>query len=165
MASSDRSETAKRPPQCTSLSYDHYNLSSEYHKKWRFCVENRSGGHTHIHVPVHPDSRKYLLFPYEGKPNQSKHSIYSPGLYCSKYLHHQEILVLPYLDDWLVYHPGTCLYIILTHAYKLSSQSVLLYQQVSKLGRMHLRPITTTLSFGVSDKPVYITVSIRQVGP
>ena len=44
MASFDRFQTAKRTPQRTSLSYIHYKFSSEYRKRRRLCIQNRSGG-------------------------------------------------------------------------------------------------------------------------
>ena len=112
----------------------------------------------------------------------------------SFYLHHQEILVLPYLDNWLVHHPDR--QVLLYHhsqlpetqrmegfkinvacTYKLSSQSVLSFQQVSQFmgslkvsgliptGLSTAETITTTLSFCGSDKLVYTTMSIRVVGP
>ena len=69
----------------------------------------------YFHVPIHPSSRKYLRFALENKVSQFQ--VLSFGLNTAPrvftrlghtvtgYLHRQGILVIPYLDDWLIHHP------------------------------------------------------------
>ena len=67
---------------------------------------------------------------------------------------------------------------IIAHACLVSSQRVLSYREVSQfmgslnwasglipLGRLHMRPLTTTLLFTRSDRPVYSPMSIRPFSP
>ena len=147
-----------------------------------------------FHVPIHPDSRKYLCFTFESNVYQFRVLPFvlstAPQVFTHLghivvgYLPRQGISLMPYLDDWLVPHPdnltlppipatifardggfklnlakselepvqdiqvlgltscldlGRALVIlpesrareIVTHAYKLSSQSYMLFQQVS----------------------------------
>ena len=62
----------------------------------------------YFHVPIHPSSRKYLRFAFE---NKVYHSISLSQVFTrlghtvTGYLHLLGILVIPYLDDWLVHHP------------------------------------------------------------
>ena len=69
---------------------------------------------SYFHVLIHPDSRKYLRFAFENKVYQFRVLHFSLNtapqvLTClghkvAAYLHHQGILVIPYLD-WLIHHP------------------------------------------------------------
>ena len=69
----------------------------------------------YFHVLIHPDSRKYLCFalknkvytPVSSTSLRSKHCLSGIclGHTVAAYLHHQGILVIPYLDDWLIHHP------------------------------------------------------------
>ena len=70
---------------------------------------------TYFHVPVYPDSRKYLRYAYKDKVYQfwvlpfglsTAPLVFTHlGYTVAGYLHRQGISVLPYLNDWLVYHP------------------------------------------------------------
>ena len=69
----------------------------------------------YFHVPIHPDSRKYLRFAFENRVYQFE--VLPFGLNTASqvftrlrhtvtgYLHRQGISVIPYLDDWLIHHP------------------------------------------------------------
>ena len=68
----------------------------------------------HFHVPIHPSSRKYLRFAYENRVyqgvlpfglNTAPQVFTRLGHTVAAYLHRQGILVIPYLDDWLIHHP------------------------------------------------------------
>ena len=68
-----------------------------------------------IHVLIHPHSRKYLRFAFKNQVYQFRVLHFSlntaPQVFTclrhrvAAYLHHQGISVIPYLDDWLIYHP------------------------------------------------------------
>ena len=69
----------------------------------------------YFHVLIHPDSRKYLRFAFEKKVyqfrvlpfglNTASKVFTRLGHRVAAYLHHQGISVIPYPDDWLIYHP------------------------------------------------------------
>ena len=69
----------------------------------------------YFHVPIHPSSRKYLRFAFENRVyqfqvlpfglNTAPQVFTRLGHTVTAYLHHQGILVIPYLDDWLFHHP------------------------------------------------------------
>ena len=69
-----------------------------------------------IHILVHPNSKKYLRFAFENKVNQFRVLPFglntAPRVFTrlghtvAAYLHRQGILVIPYLDDWLIHHPN-----------------------------------------------------------
>ena len=69
----------------------------------------------YFHVPIHPDSRKYLRFAFENRVYQFQVLPFSlntaPQIFTrlghtvTAYLHRQGISVIPYLDDWLIHHP------------------------------------------------------------
>ena len=69
----------------------------------------------YFHVPIHPDSRKYLRFAFENRVYQFQVPLFSlntaPQVFTrlghtvTAYLHRQGILVIPYLDGWLIHHP------------------------------------------------------------
>ena len=68
----------------------------------------------YFHVPIHPSSRKYLRFAFENKVYQflvhpfglnTTPQVFTPlGHTVAGYLHCLGILVVPYLDDWLIHH-------------------------------------------------------------
>ena len=113
VASSNRFKMSERSHFCTSFSYVHYKLSSEHRKgDYTFKIDLQDA---YLHVPIHPSSRKYLRFAFENKVYQLR--VLSFGLNTAPqiftrlghtvtgYLHCLGILVIPYLDDWLVHHP------------------------------------------------------------
>ena len=64
----------------------------------------------YFHVLILPGSRKYLRFAFKNKVYQFRvlpfglnTGFYSFGAH--GYLHRLGILVVPYLDDWLIHHP------------------------------------------------------------
>ena len=69
----------------------------------------------YFHVPIHPSSRKYLRFAFENRVyqfqvlpfglNTAPQVFTRLGHTVTAYLHCQGVLVIPYLDDWLVHHP------------------------------------------------------------
>ena len=69
----------------------------------------------YFHVPIHPDSRKYLRFAFENRVyqfqvlpfglNTAPQVFTRLGHTVTAYLHRQGISVIPYLDDWLIHHP------------------------------------------------------------
>ena len=69
----------------------------------------------YFHVPIHPSSRKYLRFAFENRVYQFQVLPFSlntaPQVFTrlghtvTAYLHRQGVLVIPYLEDWLVHHP------------------------------------------------------------
>ena len=69
----------------------------------------------YFHVPIHPSSRKYLRFTFENRVYQFRVLPFglntAPQIFTrlghtvTAYLHRRGILVIPYLDDWLVHHP------------------------------------------------------------
>ena len=69
----------------------------------------------YFHVPIHPSSRKYLRFAFENRVyqfqvlpfglNTAPQIFTRLGHTVTAYLHRQGILVIPYLDDWLIHHP------------------------------------------------------------
>ena len=66
----------------------------------------------YFHVPIHPNSRKYLRFAFENKfqvlpfgLNTGPQVFTRLGHTVTGYLHRQRISVIPYLDDWLIHHP------------------------------------------------------------
>ena len=68
-----------------------------------------------FHVPIHPNSRKYLRFAFENRVyqfqvlpfglNTAPQVFTHLGETVTAYLHRQGILVIPYLDDWLIHYP------------------------------------------------------------
>ena len=71
----------------------------------------------YFHVPIHPDSRKYLRFAFQRKVYQFRELPFglntAPQVFThlghtvAVYLHRQGISVIPYLGDWLIHHPDT----------------------------------------------------------
>ena len=69
----------------------------------------------YFHVPIHPNSRKYLRFAFENRVyqfqvlpfglNTAPQIFTRLGHTVTAYLHRQGISVIPYLDDWLIHHP------------------------------------------------------------
>ena len=69
----------------------------------------------YFHVPIHPSSRKYLrsvfvnrVYQFQVLPfglNTAPQIFTRLGHTVTAYLHRQGILVIPYLDDWLIHHP------------------------------------------------------------
>ena len=69
----------------------------------------------YFHVPIHPNSRKYLGFAFENRVyqfqvlpfglNTAPQVFTRLGHTVTAYLHRQGISVIPYLDDWLIHHP------------------------------------------------------------
>ena len=63
----------------------------------------------YFHVLIHLDSRKYIHFAFENKAylwsNTAPQVFTRLGHTVAVYLHRQGILVIPYLDDWLIHHP------------------------------------------------------------
>ena len=69
----------------------------------------------YFHILIHPSSRKYLRFAFENKEyqfqvlpfglNTAPQVLPRLGHTVTGYLHRQGILVIPYLDDWLIHHP------------------------------------------------------------
>ena len=98
--SCDRFDTAECSPQRKLLRM----FSSEYHKKQRLCIQNRSGGCVLPHTNPFRQQKVSDSF-------ASLHSKHSPKVFTRQghivagYLHHHGISVLPYLDDWLVHQP------------------------------------------------------------
>ena len=84
----------------------------------------------YFHVPIHPSSRKYLRFAFENRVyqfqvlpfglNTAPQVFTRLGHTVTAYLHCQGVLVIPYLDDWLVHHPDR--QILLRHG-RLHSES------------------------------------------
>ena len=115
MASSHRSKNSECSHSCTSFPYVHDKLCAKLRPKRRLRVQNRPAGCRYFHVPIHPSSRKYLRFPFENKVyqfqvlpfglNTAPQDFSRLGHTVTGYLHHQEISVMPYLDDWLIHHP------------------------------------------------------------
>ena len=69
----------------------------------------------YFHLPIHPSSRKYLRFAFKNKVyqfwvlpfglNTAPQVFTRLGHTVAGYLHRLGISVVPYLDDWLIYHP------------------------------------------------------------
>ena len=69
----------------------------------------------YFHVPIHPDSRKYLRFAFENRVyqfqvlpfglNTSPQVFTRLGHTVTAYLHRQGVSVIPYLDDRFIHHP------------------------------------------------------------
>ena len=69
----------------------------------------------YFHVPIYPNSRKYLRFTFENKVYQYRVLPFglntAPQVFTrlwhtvTGYLHRQGISVIPYLNDWLIHHP------------------------------------------------------------
>ena len=69
----------------------------------------------YFHVPIHPNSRKYLRFAFENRVyqfqvlpfglNTAPQVFTRLGHTVTAYLHRQGISVIPYLDDWLIHSP------------------------------------------------------------
>ena len=135
----------------------------------------------------HSSSRKYLRFAFKSKVyqfqvlpfglNTAPPVFTQLGHTVTGYLHRQGISVIPYLDDWLIYHPESEAWEIGACPFHLSSLRVLTYSQLSQLmgslnwasgliplGRLYLRPLQRHFhSLGLT--PVYATASIRPTGP
>ena len=107
-----RPETVKCSPRHPSLLYVYYKLTSDYHKEQRLLVQNRSGGCIlsltdpprqpeipSLHLQEQYQFRVLPLCPYVAPQmfTYLEHTV-------AGYLHPQLILVLPYLDDWLIHH-------------------------------------------------------------
>ena len=70
---------------------------------------------TYFHVLIHPDSRKYLCFAVKNKVYQFRVLPFRPNTSpqvstrlvhtVAAYLYCQGILVIPYLENWLIHHP------------------------------------------------------------
>ena len=63
VAFGDRHKTTERPPQHTSLLYVHY-ISSVLSTIRDYAIKIDLED-AYFHIPIHPDSRKYLHFTYE----------------------------------------------------------------------------------------------------
>ena len=78
---------------------------------WAFSVDLKDA---YLHVPLHPNSCKYLRFAVEDKVLEFKALPFglntAPRLFTrlahavAAYLHQQGISIIPYLDDWLIHH-------------------------------------------------------------
>ena len=87
----------------------------------------------YFHVPMHPGSRKYLRFAFQSKDYQFRVLPFglntAPQIFTllahtvTGYLHCLGILVIPYIEDWLVHHPD---------------RQVLLYNQFQPLNMLDL---------------------------
>ena len=77
--------------------------------------ESKPPQDAYFHVPIHPNSRKYLRSAFENRVyqfqvlpfglNTAPQGFTRLGNMVTAYLHHQGISVIPYLDDWLIHHP------------------------------------------------------------
>ena len=114
MASSHRSKEFECSHSRTSFPHVHDKLRAKLRPKRRLFVQNRSAGC----VLSRTDSSQQQKIPQvrirkEGVPvsgatiwsEHSPSSFYSTGHTVSGYLHRQGILVIPYLDNWLIHHP------------------------------------------------------------
>ena len=114
------------PHLCTSFLYVRYKLSAEYCAKKRLRVQNRGAGCV-LSCTDSSNSRKYLRFAFENKVIQFRVLPFglstAPQIFTrlghtvTGYLHCLGILVIPYVDDWLVHHPDR--HVLLRHQAQL----------------------------------------------
>jgi hypothetical protein len=79
---------------------------------WAFKLDLEDA---YLHVPIHPDSQKYLRFAFRGQIYQFQVLPFginiAPMLFTrlvnvlTASLHIQGVSVIPYLDDWIIHHP------------------------------------------------------------
>ena len=115
VASSNRYKKSECLHFCTSFSYIHYKLSSEYCAKRRLQVQDRPARlHTFMYQFIQaaestsglPSKTRFNYFGYfPSVLTQSLRFFTSLGYTVTGYLHRLGISVIPYLDDWLVHHP------------------------------------------------------------
>ena len=112
LASSHRSKESERPHSCATFPYVHDRLCAVEKGDYAFKIDLQDA---YFHVPIHPSSRKYLRFAFENRVyqfqvlpfglNTAPQVFTRLGHTVSANLHRQGVLVIPYLDDWLVHHP------------------------------------------------------------
>ena len=108
VASSNRFKKSERSHFCTSFSYVHYKLSSEYHAKRRLRVQDRPVGcvlsctNSSKQQEVSQVCLRKQGLSVSGTPLWSEHS---PSEFYLLGAHRLGISVIPYLDNWLVHHP------------------------------------------------------------
>ena len=79
------------------------------HLDWMFTIDMKDA---YFHVPIHPDSQRYLRFVFEGRVFQFKALCFglssAPQVFTrvlaplARWLHLLGIRILLYLDDWLI---------------------------------------------------------------
>ena len=103
----------------------------------------------YFHVLIHPDSRKYLHFAFENKVYKFRvlpfglntaAQVFTPvGQTVATYLHRQGISAIPYVDDWLIYHPHR--QILLCHQSQLvNTLNIVLGLKLNE-GKSELEPV------------------------
>ena len=126
VASSYRLKTTEPPHRRSSLLHAHYKLSAEYRQKRRLRVQNRSAGcvlsctDTYRQQEVPTVRLRNQGIPVSSTSLWSEHcpQVFTRlGHTVAAYLHHQGILVIPYLDDWLIHHRDSQL--LLRHRFQL----------------------------------------------
>lgn len=80
---------------------------------WAFSIDLKDA---YLHVPMHPDSRKYLRFALSGEILEFRALPFglntAPRVFTriahavSGFLHQKGVSVVPYLDDWLIHNPN-----------------------------------------------------------
>ena len=114
VASSNSLKTTERSHLRPSLSYPHYRLSAEYHRKRRLRIQNRSAGCvlSCTNINRQQEVPTFCLQPQDiPVPSTSLHvNTASQVFTCLGHtvaacLHRQGILVIPYLHVWLIHHP------------------------------------------------------------
>ena len=114
VASSYRLKTTEPTHRCSSLSHAHHKLSAEYPLKRRLRVQNRSAGCvlSVSNISTQQEVPSFCLrkqgIPVSSTSLQSEHCphvLTCLGHTVAAYLHHQEISVIPYRNDWLINHP------------------------------------------------------------
>ena len=134
VASSNKFKRTERSHLCSSLSYAHYKLSAEYHKKRRLRIQNRSAGCI-LSCTSTSRQQEVALFlhsktsiPVLSTSLQSEHcpsDIYSSGAHSGS--------LSPSSGDILdIQFLGLQLREILAHVCKISSHKFLSYTQVSQ---------------------------------
>ena len=138
VASRNRFEKTKPSHSCTSLSYVHYKLSSEYREKRRLQVRDRPAGcilsYTYSSKQQEVSSVCFRNQVYQIRVlpfglNTAPQIFAHLGHTVAVYLNPLGLSLIPYLDDWLI-HPTRL------SSYTLPSVSAI---KDARLGRLHLK--------------------------